>query len=402
MDVQSGYPYWAIKNGLMTAFPPLRNDARCEVAVIGGGITAAIMADRLVADGFDVMVVEQCEMGWGSTAASTALLQYEIDTPMIELARRYGEPQAALAYRSCAQAIQRLEELAADIGGCEFRRQDSLYLASRRWHVRRMREEYELRRVHGLDVQWLLPGDIVARYGFDAEGAILSSLAARCDPYRMTSRLLARVRRNGGTVHGNTQVASIEGAARSACLHMADGVRLRADHVVVAAGYAGQCWLKAKVASNRSTYAFVSHPLDAGMLKPIAGTLVWESARPYLYLRTADGRLMVGGEDDAIDIASRRDRRVPAKAETLARRTRRMLPGMTIEPAFAWAGTFAETKDGLPFFGPHPEYGPRVHFAMAYGGNGITFAVLGADVVLAAIRRRSHPLRSMFSFERLR
>ena len=136
MDVQSGYPYWAIKNGLMTAFQPLRDDARCEVAVIGGGITAAIIADRLVGEGFDVVVVEQCEIGWGSTAASTALLQYEIDTPMTELARHYGESQAVLAYRSCAQAIHRLEELAADIGGCEFRRQESLYLASRRWHVR--------------------------------------------------------------------------------------------------------------------------------------------------------------------------------------------------------------------------------------------------------------------------
>ncbi|HEY5781742.1 MAG TPA: FAD-dependent oxidoreductase, partial [Lysobacter sp.] len=318
MDVQSGYPYWAIKNGLMTAFAPLRDDARCEVVVIGGGITAAIIADRLVAEGFDVMVVEQCEIGWGSTAASTALVQYEIDTPMTELAKRYGERQAALAYRSCAQAVQRLEELAADIGGCGFRRQESLYLASRTWHVPRMREEWELRRTHGLEVEWLPPGDIAARYGFEAAGGILSRLAARCDPYRMAYRLLARVRRRGGAVHGNTQVAGIVGGARSAYLHMADGVGLRADHVVVAAGYAGQCWLKAKVASNRSTYAFVSHPLDAGMLKPIADTLVWESARPYLYLRTADGRLMVGGEDDAIDIASPRDRRVPLKAGTLA------------------------------------------------------------------------------------
>lgn len=402
MDVQSGYPYWAIKNGLMTTFPPLRNDTRCEVAVIGGGITAAIMADRLVAEGLDVAVVEQCEIGWGSTAASTALLQYEIDTPMTELARRYGEAQAALAYRSCAHAIHRLEELAVDVGGCEFRRQESLYLASRSWHVRRMREEWELRRTHGLEVEWLPPGDVEATYGFEAAGAILSRLAARCDPYRMTYRLLARVRRNGGAVHGNTQVASIDGGARGACLHMVDGVRVRADHVVVAAGYAGQCWLKAKVASNRSTYAFVSHPLDAGMLKPIGDTLVWESTRPYLYLRTADGRLMVGGGDDAIDIASRRDRRVPAKAEALARRTRRMLPNLSVSPAFAWGGTFAETKDGLPFFGQHPQYGPRVHFAMAYGGNGITFAVLGADVVLAAIRRKAHPLRALFSFDRLR
>ena len=34
--------------------------------------------------------------------------------------------------------------------------------------------------------------------------------------------------------------------------------------------------------------------------------MLWESARPYLYMRsTSDGRLLVGGEDDAIDIPAR-------------------------------------------------------------------------------------------------
>jgi len=52
---------------------------------------------------------------------------------------------------------------------------------------------------------------------------------------------------------------------------------------------------------------------DMGLL---ASTMVWESARPYLYMRTTgDGRLLVGGDDDNIDIPARRDRRVEGKAK---------------------------------------------------------------------------------------
>lgn len=69
-------------------------------------------------------------------------------------------------------------------------------------------------------------------------------------------------------------------------------------------------------------------------------------------------------------------------------------------PAFAWAGTFAETRDGLAFFGAHPQWGPRVLFAMAYGGNGITYSMIGAGLLRAAIERRRHRLATLFGFTR--
>ena len=57
------------------------------------------------------------------------------------------------------------------------------------------------------------------------------------------------------------------------------------------------------MATNRSSYAYVTEPIDPALLGPLRETMVWESARPYLYLRaTGDHRLVVGGEDDAIDI----------------------------------------------------------------------------------------------------
>lgn len=53
------------------------------------------------------------------------------------------------------------------------------------------------------------------------------------------------------------------------------------------------------------------------------------------------------------------------------------------------------------FFGPHEAFGSRVHFAMAYGGNGISYSMIGATLLRALIEGREHPLEALFSFQRL-
>jgi len=402
MDLKSGYPYWAIKNGLMQAFPPLAEDARCDVAVVGAGISGALIADELARHGHEVLVLEQRDVAWGSTAASTALLQYEIDTHLVDLAKQYGEDAAVLAYRACAEAIPALQALSSGVRDVDFQRMQSLYYASRRRDVSGMADEYALRKRHGFDVQWLQGSQLDSEYGIASDGAILSALAARVDPYRLAYRLLARLRRSGAGVHDRTTVDTIDASRRGVTLRTRAGPTVRAGHVVIAAGYASQQWLDQHVARNRSSYAFVTDPIDDDLLGGLRDTMVWESARPYLYLRsTGDGRLVVGGEDDSVDLAARRDRRVEAKSRTLVRKVRKAIPRLELEPAFAWAGTFAETADGLPFVGAHPQYGSRVLFAMNYGGNGITYSMAGAGLLRALVERRKHPLAEIFGFGRL-
>ncbi|WP_447555500.1 NAD(P)/FAD-dependent oxidoreductase [Vreelandella sp. EE22] len=401
MDLKSGYPFWAVKNGLLVSFPQLEHDHTCDVIVIGGGITGALIADELSRHGHHVVALERRDIGWGSSAASTALLQYEIDTHMVELARRYDETHAVMAYKGCADAIVSLQALAEELGEVSFERHESLYFASNDDDVESMKAEFALREQHGFDMQWLDREALFEGYGIDAPCAILSKLAASLDPYLMAYRLFERVRRQGGEVYDRTEVTHIEPGEQGVMVTLKNGVTLRGKKLVMAAGYESQRWLDEPVAKNRSSYAFVTDPIAPEILGKLRHTLVWESARPYLYMRSTDeGRLLVGGDDDDTDVPKRRDERVMDKAHGLARKVESLWPSLKINPTFSWGGTFAETDDGLPYFGPSAKWGPHVHFALAYGGNGITYSMMGAPLLRALIEQRPHPLADFFSFKR--
>lgn len=404
MDLKSGTPFWTIRNGLIRHYPRLTADTRCDVAIMGAGITGAIIADELVRRGMSIVVLDACEAGWGSTAASTALVQGEIDTDLLDLARIHGERSAVEAYRACADAVSGIS--------ARFPRIDpgvactSLYHASRGRDCPRLRHEFEFRRRSGFDVEWIEQDELHARFGLYARCAIASRPAARIDPYLATHELLEDISRQGARVHARTRIVRIRANRKQVILETQAGHRVRARHVVMATGYAAQTLLPAPVARNRSTYAFVTNPIDAPhdaeAFESIRHALVWETARPYLYMRaTDDGRLMIGGEDDEIDIPARRDAVVGRKAWKLLRKARRRLPDLTLDAAFAWAGTFAETPDGLPFFGPHALTGDRIHYALAYGGNGITFSWIGAGIIADLIQARVNPLSRLFGFSRL-
>ena len=85
MDLKSGRPFWPIKNGLLGTYFPLNQDVDCEVAIVGAGITGALVAYYLTKEGIRTVIVDRREVGTGSTSATTGLLQYEVDTPLFEL-----------------------------------------------------------------------------------------------------------------------------------------------------------------------------------------------------------------------------------------------------------------------------------------------------------------------------
>jgi glycine/D-amino acid oxidase-like deaminating enzyme len=84
MDLRSHYPYWLLKNGIINNYPSLQQNETCDIAIIGAGISGALTAWYLCKAGFKIIIIDKRDAGTGSTAASTALLQYEIDVPLID------------------------------------------------------------------------------------------------------------------------------------------------------------------------------------------------------------------------------------------------------------------------------------------------------------------------------
>ena len=85
MDLHSGLPYWIVKNEFFDLYNPLRKNYKIDVVIIGSGITGALVAHELCEAGISCALIDKRTIATGSTAASTAQLQYEIDTPLCKL-----------------------------------------------------------------------------------------------------------------------------------------------------------------------------------------------------------------------------------------------------------------------------------------------------------------------------
>ncbi|MHC5538008.1 NAD(P)/FAD-dependent oxidoreductase [Singulisphaera rosea] len=198
MDLRSGQPFWPLKDGLPGSYPALSREESCEVVIIGGGITDALIAYHLAEEGVDIVLLDKRDVGMGCTAASTSLLQYEIDTELADRVKRVGEADAVRAYWLGLEAITRVEELVGRLGDdCGFTRRASLYLASKSSHVSKLQSEHDCRRRFGFDVEYLAPDRIREEYGFSAPAAILSTGDAEIDAFRLTHALLRRCRSLG-------------------------------------------------------------------------------------------------------------------------------------------------------------------------------------------------------------
>ena len=401
MDLTSGAPFWIVNDGLLATYPRLKRDRRCDVVVIGGGITGALVAHRFVREGIHVVLVEGREIGFGSTGATTALIQYEIDRHLCELIDRVGEAHAVRSYELCQDAVRGIERLATGDGdNCGYQRKKSLYLASRPRDRRALEEEYAARRRIGIELELLTARDIRERFSFRRPAALLSQLAGEVDAFRLTHKLIAAAAQLGLEVHDRTFVSAINQHKTGVEIRTSEGYRIKAKKVVFATGYETPKYLDQKIVKLSSTFALATAPLPSFEGWGEDRCLIWETARPYFYARTTqDGRAMIGGADRRFATAHKQEKLIQAQTGKLRTQFSRLFPSLPVDVDWIWGGTFGETRDGLPYIGTVPQF-PHAYFALGYGGNGITFGYIAAELLVDLFSGRRNPDLEIFRFDR--
>ena len=84
--------------------------------------------------------------------------------------------------------------------------------------------------------------------------------------------------------------------------------------------------------------------------------------------------------DEPFQNPKKRDALMPKKNKAILKKFKTLFPESKIKMDFYWCGTFGGTKDGLPYIGIHKNH-PNMYFALGYGGNGITFSVIAAEMI---------------------
>ncbi|HQY51802.1 MAG TPA: FAD-binding oxidoreductase [Ignavibacteria bacterium] len=400
MNLTSGYPYWLINSGLPNKFEKLSQDVKTDVVILGGGISGALTSYYLINSGIDCILVDARTIGLGSTCASTSLLQYELDTPLCKLSKQIGFKKAARSYKLCSESIDTLNDISNKLKFKEFEKNNSLFYAAYKKHDELIHEEYLIRKKCGFQVEHLIENDIEKGYGFSASSAILSEQGGTTDAYLFTHALLKESEKKGLRIYDRTNITEIEYKKRSVKLRTENNCNITAKKIVNATGFEITEFINKKIVKLISTYALISENIKTPSPVWNDKILIWNTDDPYLYLRlTKDNRVIIGGRDEDFSNAVKRDKLIKKKSTQLVKDFEKLFPEIELLPEFRWTGTFGTTKDSLPYIGTY-EKTPHTYYALGFGGNGITFSVIAAEIICDLIKGKRNANAELFSFQR--
>lgn len=394
LDLRGGRPCWDDVDDPGIAADPC--PTRVEVAIVGAGIMGAMLAERLARQGHQVALLDRRPPSRGSTSASTALVMWAADVPLTMLAEMYGKTAAIRRWRRVHRAIRDLDGRARVLNGkVRWRPKKELYLAGTLLDADGLRREADLRREAGLPSAFLAPDMVRQRYALPARAALLSSDTFEVDPVALTLALLARARASGATLIFPSEVASIAQQGADVVLMAPDGRRLIAQKVILATGYEAARWFLPEAFTLGASYAIATHPGTAPAWTE--EVMLWEASSTYLYARgTRDARLILGGGDEELVDSVRRDAILKEKRARLELDGANLLGADDLDADCAWSATFGSSPDGLPAIGK-ARNSEHIWLASGFGGNGITFAALAADLIGAEFAGTPDPDAPLFS-----
>lgn len=401
MDLHSGLAYWIIKNELFNYFHPLEKEYKIDVAIIGSGITGSLIAHELCKAGIACAVFDKRTIGTGSTAASTAQLQYEIDLPLCKMAKIVGEDFASRAYHASLESIKDVGKVLKEAKvEADYKPLSSVWLASYKKDLKLLEEEFEIRQKHGLPVEYLNDEDVLKKQKIQAPGALKNKEAAQMDAYAAATGLLKyHLKKKELELFSHTEIIKWKEEKNGYKLETNRGHTISCKYVIIATGFEAGQFLPKKVMNLLSTYALVSQPVHEEELWP-ERSLIWETKEPYFYMRTTiDNRIMIGGEDEDFQNPVKRDDLLREKINKLEKQFHKVYPKIPFVVDMAWCGTFSSTDDGLPYIGTWPGK-KRMYFALGYGGNGITFSMIAAQIIANQLSGEKDERAEIFAFDR--
>ena len=392
MELYKGSLYWptTLANVEVPEYPALNKEISCDCLIVGGGMSGALCAYLLANESLDIVLVDKRKVSTGSSSANTGLLQYANDKMLHEFAEAIGEEKAVRFYQLCYKAMKKLQDVAKSLDSdVQFHSRKSLYYATDENDIEKLQKEYKILTKHGFDAQYLTEEEIEKTYGFKKPAALLTSGDAEINPQQFVIELIKEAHQQNVQVFEHTEVAEAEFVDGYWKLTSDKGI-IYAKRVIYSTGYEGINFAKKEGGELKRTYAIATSPLPEFPMWE-GRCLIWETKRPYFYMRTTvDGRVVAGGLDEDQIEAPSNHKTLAQYGDNLLKRIKEHFPSYPIEVEYVYGATFGESDDGIPYIGEHPEKN-NIFYCLGYGGNGTVYSMFGAEILKDLIIHGSHP-----------
>ncbi len=350
-----------------------------NIAIIGAGVAGLGIGWRLASRGHDVHIFDKGDVGSGASRAAAGML-----APTSEV--KFGEGALLRLQRESLERFAafagELEELTGrDV---DYRDHGSLAVALEPDDTAALDRVWRYQRALGLDAQRLGADEARAlepHLSPTLHSAVLCPGDHQVDAWKLVDALAAAFAAAGGVVHTRTGVTEVEHqGGRVRGLRLADGSRVDADAVVVAAG----AW---------SGTILGIPELDRCVIRPVKGqALCLVAPREPLCTRVirAPDAYLAPKADGSIVVGATMEERGFDKSVTaggifeLLRGAWRVLPGVyDLELRDMWTGFRPMSLDDAPLLGPSQVDG--LWLATGHGRHGILLSAITAEVISRAV-----------------
>ncbi|MFC7371625.1 NAD(P)/FAD-dependent oxidoreductase [Fictibacillus iocasae] len=393
--------YWPSTYNHEMEYPALTENESCDVLIVGGGMTGALCAHTLAKDtNLDVVLIDRKKTAYGSTPANNGILKFSSDKMLHELIREIGTDDAVYFYEMCQESLKKLSRLALDLNmGSDYRIRNSLYYASTAEDAVKVAKEYEALHHYGFPVHFVKEKDMLKYVPFHKPGAILTEGDADMNPFRFAQEIVKSAAGMGVRVYEETPLLHKSKGSDYFIIDTGRAI-IRAKTLLFATGYDNDFLAQQFGANLNRSYAVITEPVPA-----IKGwndkCMIWETNRPYLYMRTtADNRIIAGGLDEDKLEEPIDDQLIGRKADRLLKKINEMFPDVKPVLAQAWYTTSGESHDGLPYIGEHPN-NEGEYYCLGFGGNRTLYSMIGAEVIKELLTKGSHTAEKLFSLSRV-
>lgn len=391
------HSYYAATAPQAAAFGPLVGEARCDVAVVGGGLAGLSAAIDLRQRGFDVVLLEAREIGFGASGRNGGQAIHGLACDQDTIEQQLGLDEARRVWAMSIEALDLLRTRIAEHGiACDW--QDGyLGVATTPRKAAELHAQAErLDRVYGYPLQRIAAADIgrwiaSPRY----HGGVHDPRSGHLHPLKYTRGLAAAAARAGVRLHEGTQATALQPGERPVLrTTSAQGAGTLHARQVLLAGNVYLHGVAPPLAPQLAprvmpvgTYIACTEALPratADALIPDRSAVCDTNFVLDYFRTTADHRMLYGGRVSYSTVT-------PSHlAESLRQRMVHTFPQLAgAKVAFAWGGFVDISMNRAPDFGRLPAATPggpaNVYYLQGFSGHGLALTGLAGRLVAEAM-----------------